>query len=230
MDYFGDGTGISPVTGKPFGVNIEYFVENRPLGNAGALFELKSKLTEDFLLLNADVIMDVDFRRLIEHHTKKAGLATIFTHPNNHPQDSGLIFIDEKGSVAKWLAKEDKRPQWYQNRVNAGIHVLSPKLLDMQRETEKVDLDRQILKPLAGSGQLFVYRDYTHLSDLGSFMTAYLWYAVITEQTDGCNPGTAPRQYSPTHFWHSRRLYRWGSYRRYPSLAERAFPPAGSSW
>ena len=168
MDYFGDGTGISPVTGKPFGVNIEYFVENRPLGNAGALFELKSTLTEDFLLLNADVIMDVDFRRLIEHHTKKAGLATIFTHPNNHPQDSGLIFIDEKGSVAKWLAKEDKRPQWYQNRVNAGIHVLSPKLLDMQRETEKVDLDRQILKPLAGSGQLFVYDSPEYVKDMGT--------------------------------------------------------------
>ena len=32
MDYFGDGTGISPSTGKPFGVQIDYFIEKEPLG------------------------------------------------------------------------------------------------------------------------------------------------------------------------------------------------------
>ena len=40
MDYFGDGSNISPVTGKPFGVNIQYYNEITPLGNAGALYEL----------------------------------------------------------------------------------------------------------------------------------------------------------------------------------------------
>lgn len=36
MDYFGDGSGNSPITGKPFGVNIDYYFEEEPLGNAGA--------------------------------------------------------------------------------------------------------------------------------------------------------------------------------------------------
>ena len=27
MDYFGDGSKISPITGEPFGVNIDYFYE-----------------------------------------------------------------------------------------------------------------------------------------------------------------------------------------------------------
>src|SRR5574344_1377673 len=54
IDYFGDGSKISPVTGEPFGVHIEYYFENKPLGNAGALFQIKDKLTDDFLLLNAD--------------------------------------------------------------------------------------------------------------------------------------------------------------------------------
>ena len=65
MDYFGDGSGNSPVTGQPFGVHIEYYFEREPLGNAGALFKIKDKLTEDFLLLNADAMFDVDFNRLL---------------------------------------------------------------------------------------------------------------------------------------------------------------------
>ena len=81
MDYFGDGSGVSPVTGKPFGVNIEYYFEKEPLGNAGALFKLKDKLTEDFLLLNADAIFDIDFKRFVKYHEEKGGLVTLFTHP-----------------------------------------------------------------------------------------------------------------------------------------------------
>lgn len=45
MDYFGDGSENSPATGKPFGVHIEYYFEKEPLGNAGALFKIKDKLT-----------------------------------------------------------------------------------------------------------------------------------------------------------------------------------------
>lgn len=168
MDYFGDGSKISPVTNKPFGVKIEYFVEEQPLGNAGALFRIKDKLTEDFLLLNADSIFDIDFNRLVDFHKEKGGLVTLFTHPNSHPYDSGLIIADSDGSVKKWLAKEDERPKYYRNRVNAGLHVLSPKVLDQVIDTPKIDLDRQLLKPLANTGKMFVYDSPEYVKDMGT--------------------------------------------------------------
>ena len=168
MDYFGDGSGNSPITGKPFGVNIEYFVEEEPLGNAGALFRIKDKLTEDFLLLNADAIFDIDFNRFVDYHRRKGGLVTLFTHPNNHPYDSGLIVADENYAVLKWLAKEDDRPGYYRNRVNAGLHVVSPKVLEQKIETPKIDLDRQILKPLSGTGEMFVYDSPEYVKDMGT--------------------------------------------------------------
>lgn len=74
-DYFGDGSRL--------GVKINYFVEDKPLGNAGALFFLDLK--EDFLLLNADAVFDVDFNRMVKCHRQKGALVTLFTHPNSHP-------------------------------------------------------------------------------------------------------------------------------------------------
>lgn len=168
MNYFGNGSGISPCTKKPFGVHIEYYFEKEPMGNAGALFEIKDKLTADFLLLNADSVFDVDFERLVAYHRQKNGLATLLTHPNSHPYDSGLVVADADGSVQQWLAKEDSRPLYYKNRVNAGLHVLSPKLLGMRPNTAKVDLDRQILKPLAGTGKLFAYDSSEYVKDMGT--------------------------------------------------------------
>ena len=160
MDYFGDGSKMS--------VNIEYYFEKEPLGNAGALFRLRHRLTEDFLLLNADSIFDVDFKRFADYHNHCKGLATIFTHPNNHPYDSGLIITGQNHTVCQWLTKEEIRPVYYKNRVNAGIHMISPKLLNMETDSSKVDLDRQILKPLAGTGKLYAYDSTEYVSDMGT--------------------------------------------------------------
>ena len=172
ISYFGDGT--------QFEAKIDYFVEESPLGNAGALFRLREKIgDEPFLLLNADAAFDVDFNRMVAFHQNHGGLVTLFTHPNSHPYDSGLIIADENGHVEKWLAKEDERPQWYDNRVNAGLHVIDPKVLDISLKTleiskesgfpqGKVDLDRQILKPLCGSNMMFCYDSPEYVKDIGT--------------------------------------------------------------
>lgn len=163
--YFGDG--------EKMGVKLSYFVEDKPLGNAGALFLLDLK--EDFLLLNADAVFDVDFNRMVEYHRKKGGLVTLFTHPNSHPYDSGLIVADKDRCVEKWLTKEDERPEFYKNRVNAGLHVMSPKALEMSgvkkediEKENKIDLDRQILKPLCGTGKMFCYDSPEYVKDMGT--------------------------------------------------------------
>lgn len=178
MNYFGDGL--------DFGVHIEYFVEEQPLGNAGALFELKNKLTEDFLLLNADSIFDIDFNRIVKFHKEKGGLVTLFTHPNSHPYDSGLIIADKTGAVEQWLTKEDARPKYYQNRVNAGLHVVSPEILEVRPEGAKVDLDRQLLKPLAGTGKMFCYDSPEYVNDMG---TPDRYEAVCKDFADGVVAG-----------------------------------------
>ena len=172
ITYFGDGS--------QFGVKIEYFVEEMPLGNAGALFQLKDKIgDEPFFLLNADAAFDVDFNRMLDFHRKHGGLVTLFTHPNSHPYDSGLVIADKDGRVEKWLSKEDERPQWYNNRVNAGLHVIDPKVLELSLKNleidpatgypkGKVDLDRQILKPLCGTGKMFCYDSPEYVKDMGT--------------------------------------------------------------
>lgn len=174
--YFSDGSQL--------GVKVDYFVEDTPLGNAGALVKMRAegKLNGDFLLLNADSIFDVDFNRFVNYHKVKGGLVTLFTHPNNHPYDSGLIISDREGRVQKWLTKEDKRPQWYKNRVNAGLHVINAQVLDnlikdadkigtvdqLTGKPIKVDLDRQILKPLCGSEQMYCYDSPEYVKDMGT--------------------------------------------------------------
>lgn len=176
IDYFGDA--------EKLGVNITYFKEETPLGNAGALVKMRADgtLDGDFLLLNADSIFDIDFNRFVAYHEDKNALVTLFTHPNSHPYDSGLIIADKDRKVEQWLTKEDKRPQWYKNRVNAGLHVINASVLDglvdeadkigtvdeTSGKTIKVDLDREILKLLCGSGKMYCYDSPEYVKDMGT--------------------------------------------------------------
>lgn len=178
-EYFRDG--------EKFGVRINYFVEDSPLGTAGALFKMP-ELTEDFLLLCGDVILDVDFNRFIEFHQKNHAWASLMAHPNGHPYDSSLLVTEilppqvpggnpvDTHRVVKWMAKEDER-LYYKNRVNAGIEIISPELL---RETmkhfvprhpetpDKIDLDRDVLKPNIPSGKIFAYDTPEYIKDMGT--------------------------------------------------------------
>ena len=178
-EYFGDGS--------KFGVNIEYFVEDHPLGTAGALFKMP-QLTEDFLLLCGDVIIDMDFNRFIAFHKEHKAWASLVAHPNGHPYDSSLLVTEidapktvggmpeDTHRVIRWMAKEDERT-YYKNRVNAGIELISPKLLKetmkhfVPRHPEtpdKIDLDRDVLKPNIPSGKIFAYDTPEYIKDMGT--------------------------------------------------------------
>ena len=178
-EYFGDG--------EKFGVKINYFVEDSPLGTAGALFKMP-ELSEDFLLLCGDVILDVDFNRFIEFHQKNRAWSSLMAHPNGHPYDSSLLVTEilppqvpggnpvDTHRVVRWMNKEDER-LYYKNRVNAGIEIISPELLKetmkhfVPRHPEtpdKIDLDRDVLKPNILSGKIFAYDTPEYIKDMGT--------------------------------------------------------------
>ena len=162
-DFFGDGS--------RFGCNISYFSETEPLGTGGALYKLEN-LTSDFILINGDIIFDMDFSRMIDFHKEKKAsakaAATLAVHPNNHPYDSAIIVCGSNNLVTRWLNKEDERT-YYKNLVNSGVHILSPELLRNCPQTkEKIDLDRDILKPSISGGRIFAYLTPEYIKDMGT--------------------------------------------------------------
>lgn len=166
MDYFQKG--------QKLGVTISYYVETSPLGTAGALRHIVDELDDDFLLINGDIIFDVSLIKFYNFHKKCGGLASILVHPNTHPYDSGIIVTDENGNVKQWIHKEDKR-EWYQNRVNAGMHFLSKALFSESRfmlgktyKEGKVDLDRDVLFPLVEKQELYAYYSVEYVKDMGT--------------------------------------------------------------
>jgi D,D-heptose 1,7-bisphosphate phosphatase len=158
IDFFGDGS--------RFGVKMEYFEEDKPLGTAGALFKIKDKLSDNFLLINGDLVFDIDFNKMIEYHTSKDALATVFVHPNSHPYDSDLIICGDNNVILDWRRNDGKGI--YRNQVNAGIHIIAKKVLSMLNIKGKASLREDVLSPLLPTDRIFAYNSSEYVKDMGT--------------------------------------------------------------
>lgn len=161
-EYFGDGA--------KWGVNIRYFVEEEPMGTAGALPQMGDMLEEEFILLFGDLLLDVDFARMQRFHKEHNALATLFVHPNSHPYDSDLIRTDDESRVIGFDSKHnDRSGYWYANCVNAGLYIMERKILASIPEKQKVDLEKEVLSPLSAQGAaIYAYASPEYVKDVGT--------------------------------------------------------------
>jgi len=154
--------------GQKHGVHIDYIVEAEPLGTAGALYFLKSKIEKDFVLVFGDLIFDVDFNRFMDFHKKHGATISLYGHPNAHPYDSDVIIIDEENRVTSIFPKNDERAFFYHNFVNAGLYCVSPKVLETIKVLKKIDLEKTIITEQIKLGNVFAYKSTEYVKDMGT--------------------------------------------------------------
>jgi len=147
---------------------VRIYREHAPLGTAGGLHEIADELTDPFLLVYGDVLFDVDLRRLIAAHRAWSGLATLVVHPNDHPYDSDLVEIDAGNRVTAVHSKPHAPGQHFHNLVNAGMYVLSPRILDFIPKGVSTDFGRDIFPAIFATERIFGYATPEYIKDMGT--------------------------------------------------------------
>ncbi len=152
--YFGDGDKL--------GINIQYTDEKSPLGTAGAI-----KLAEDyikdenFFMLNGDVILNFDFKEIIQAHARYKGLGVIASKVISDPSRYGVLIIDEDtNKITKFLEKTEYVPpkeMTISMPINAGVYLLEPEILTYIEPKKRVSIEKEVFPILADEGKLYYY-------------------------------------------------------------------------
>jgi mannose-1-phosphate guanylyltransferase/phosphomannomutase len=155
--------------GKNYGVRIEYYLEEYPLGTAGALPLVKGRLSDDFFVFYGDTIMDVDLAHMAEYHKIKKSDATLCLHPNDHPHDSDLVVINGDNRVKEIFCKPHPHGLVIRNLVNAAMYVFSRRLIDVIEVGLKCNIEKDVLRKSIGSGfGLYGYITAEYIKDMGT--------------------------------------------------------------
>jgi NDP-sugar pyrophosphorylase family protein len=104
-------------------IDIECLDDGQPLGTAGATIQILPKLADEFLVVYGDTMFDIDLTRFQAFHDEeKLASATLFLHPNDHPQDSDLVAMDEQCRITGFYPYPHDPKLYLPNLVNAGMY------------------------------------------------------------------------------------------------------------
>mgnify|MGYP001360617390 CR=1 FL=1 len=144
QDYFGNG--------KSHQVEIEYFVEDAPLGRGGAIKSVMRKLAplhEGVVALNGDFITNLNLGELIAFHNTHGAHATVATVPLKCPY--GVVEFESEVYIQKFREKPNL-PIW----INAGVYVFEPAIVEQFPDVG--DHESEAFPKLAGTGKLIGYK------------------------------------------------------------------------
>src|SRR6478672_9162830 len=165
--YLGDASEKQLGDGSRFGARIQYVRETEPLGTAGCFNQVRGRLTEPFLVIYGDVLMDVDLRALADFAVSKGGAGTLFAHPNDHPFDSDLLEVDNDSRIVAVHPKPHSENEHFPNLVSAALYVLAPEALQFVPAGAS-DWGRDVFPVLAKATRLYAYRSCEYIKDIGT--------------------------------------------------------------
>lgn len=141
---FGDGSEL--------GVNIDYSVEDSPLGTAGSVRNARSLIgAGPFINLSGDALTDINLLEAIEYHKQRNATATIVLSKVSRPLEYGVVVTDETGRVTDFVEK----PTWSEvssDTVNTGIYICEPEVFDYIGEGRRVDWSHDVFPAMLRAG------------------------------------------------------------------------------
>lgn len=147
--------------GSYLGLDLDYSIEDTPLGTAGPLAAIPG-LAEQFLVLNGDLITTFDYRSLYAAHCASGALLTIAAHERTIPIEFGII-KGEDGVVGGYIEKPSLL-----YRVSMGIYAFNRAVLAYITPGERLDFPNLVIR-LLEAGQPVRYHPFDgYWLDIGS--------------------------------------------------------------
>ncbi|HEX6538307.1 MAG TPA: sugar phosphate nucleotidyltransferase [Candidatus Dormibacteraeota bacterium] len=154
--------------GSDLDMEIEYVVEDRPLGTAGSVRNAAHLLDETFLVISGDAMTDLDLTSVVDEHRARQSLATIVLQQVPNPLEYGVVVTDDEHNVEWFLEK----PSWgevFSDRANTGIYVVEPEVLRHIEPDQVADWSQDVFPAMLERGSpLRGYLSDDYWCDIGS--------------------------------------------------------------
>jgi len=139
--------------GSDFDMNVEYVVEDRPLGTAGSVGNARHLLDDTFVVISGDALTDIDLSWAVAEHKRHQAAATIVLKSVPNPLEYGVVVTDDDGRITRFLEK----PSWgevFSDRANTGIYVMEASVLDNIPPDEVMDWSQDVFPRMLEKGEV----------------------------------------------------------------------------
>ncbi|KAK2195473.1 bifunctional Mannose-1-phosphate guanyltransferase [Babesia duncani] len=152
-----------------YNVRIDVSVESYSLGTAGPIRFAKdiicepSDSSEDFFVLNSDVICIYPFKEMISFHRSNEASMTILVTKVDQPSDFGVVVHDDNYKIKAFV---EKPTTYVSNQINAGVYMLSKSVIDMIPEGNS-SIERYLFPKIVSMGKGYCHPLSGYWADIG---------------------------------------------------------------
>jgi NDP-sugar pyrophosphorylase family protein len=132
--------------GESYGITIDYFREDEPLGTVGALAMLDD-LDGDVLVMNGDILTDLDYGAFLEDHAASGAAASIATTKRHVTISLGVLEREDPQDPERLTNYREKPEIDYE--ASMGIYCFSPSALAHIERGERLDFPDLVLRLIA---------------------------------------------------------------------------------
>lgn len=143
---------------------ITFIDEPSFLGTAGGLLHIKSRVKENFVLSNADILLDIDYLDALKFHNKFNSTATIITVDSVTSVPYGVVKCDANGLVNEL----EEKPE-ITHRIVSGVYLFSDDVFNYLSEEGPLNMDELLNRILKDKGIVTNYKSSGTLHDMGDF-------------------------------------------------------------
>jgi len=147
--------------GQRLGVKIKFSKEEKALGTCGPLSLLKDELTEDFLLINGDILTAIDFNKLYDYGKAQSSILTVVTKETRTPFNFGSV-----KSINNLITSLEEKPDLLVE-ILAGIYFLKPPIFQYIPNNQYYGIDQLIQNLLSLSVPVSRYLMKEYWIDIG---------------------------------------------------------------
>lgn len=158
--------------GSEMGVNVSYSIEEgAPLGTAGCVKNIESKLDDTFVVISGDALTDFNLDDAIRFHKEKKSKATLVLTRVPNPLEFGVVITDGEGRIERFLEKPTSS-EVFSDTINTGIYILEPEILKYLPENTEQDFSKDLFPTLLKNNDpMFGYVAEGYWCDVGSLET-----------------------------------------------------------
>jgi NDP-sugar pyrophosphorylase family protein len=139
--------------GGRWGLAVEYWDEDSPLGTVGPLVLHRDQLPDDFLVMNGDILTDLAFGRLLDQHRTTGAQVTVAAYRRSVQVDFGVLDLSE---AEERIAGFEEKPT-LRYTVSMGVYALSARVLERFEPGLPLGFDDLLLDQLESGNQPHAY-------------------------------------------------------------------------
>ncbi len=158
---------------------VEFFVESAPLGSAGAVGKLKSRIDEAAVIISGDAVCDFDLKKARGEFLESGCIIGMVLTRTSDAGEYGSVCVED-GKIKEMFEKPSVRDT-ISDLVNTGIYFITPQAAAMIPENSFFDFARDLFPILLSKkipiAAIIPKGTWFDIGSFGAYHECNMWFS-----------------------------------------------------